>query len=54
VPDSPLMPDDDVPDNVRFLSPEQYEVLLKARQEQQHDLSPEQVETLLTALEERS
>jgi hypothetical protein len=64
VPDSPLPPDDedededeDVPDNfdnLMFLSPEQYEVLLKAREEQQHDLSRAEVEALLRAFEERS
>jgi hypothetical protein len=61
VPDSPLPPDEDededVPDNfdnLMFLSPEQYEVLLKAREEQQHDLSRAEVEALLRAFEERS
>ncbi len=53
----PSSPDDDVPhdfDNLVILSPEQYEVLLKAREESQHDLSREQVEALLKELEERS
>jgi len=57
VSDSPPSADSDVPDNLdklMFLSPEQYEVLLKAREEQQHDLSREQVEALLSALEEQA
>jgi hypothetical protein len=57
VPDSLPSPHDDVPDdvdNVMLLSPEQYEVLLKAREEQQHDLSREQVEALLEAPEDRT
>ena len=37
-----------------ILSPEQYEVLLNAREEQQEDLSRDQVEALLKAFEERS
>ncbi|MGC5054616.1 hypothetical protein ACLQ2S_24550 [Micromonospora sp. DT48] len=52
---SPPSPEDDVPskfDNLVFLSPEQYEALLKAREEQQHDLSCEQWEAALKALEE--
>lgn len=55
--DGPASRGDDDPDNfdnLMFLSPEQYEVLLKAREEQQHDLSREQVEAVLKALEERS
>ena len=57
MPDSLPTPDDDVPDNVdnlMILSPEQYEVLQKAREEEHHDLSREQVEALLGALEERA
>ena len=57
VPENPRPPDDDAPDdldNLMFLSPEQYEVLLKAREEQQEDLSRDQVEALLKAFEERS
>jgi hypothetical protein len=57
VSDGPASRGDDDPDNfdnLMFLSPEQYEVLLKAREEQQHDLSREQVEAVLKALEERS
>ena len=57
VTDSPPPADDDIPDNfdnLMFLSPEQYEALLKARAEQQHDLSREQVEALLGALEEQA
>ncbi|MFC7534647.1 hypothetical protein [Actinoplanes sp. GCM10030250] len=54
--DSPSLPDRGLPDdldNLMVLSPEQYEVLEQAREEQQHDLSREQVETLLKELEER-
>ena len=57
VPDSPSSPDDAVPDdfdNLMILSPEQYESLLKVREEQQRDLSRDQVDALLRALEERS
>jgi hypothetical protein len=52
---SPPPPEGDVPsnfDNLMFLSPEQYEALLKAREDQQHDLSREQWEAVLKALEE--
>ncbi|GIE85568.1 hypothetical protein [Actinoplanes regularis] len=55
--DRPSPPGDDVPDdvdNLMILSPEQYEVLLKAREELGHDLSRGQVEALLKELEERS
>ena len=57
MPDSPPPPSDEDPDNfesLMILSPEQYEVLLKAREEQQDDLSRTQVEALLAALGERS
>ncbi|GLW29195.1 hypothetical protein Areg01_21350 [Actinoplanes regularis] len=57
VSDRPSSPGDDVPDDVdslMILSPEQYEVLLKAREELGHDLSRGQVEALLKELEERS
>jgi hypothetical protein len=46
------LPDDF--DKLMFLSPEQYEALLKVREKQQHDLSRTQVEALLKAFEERS
>ncbi len=51
---SPQQPDDGVPntvDSFMFLSPEQYEALLEAREEQQQNLSREQVEVVLKALE---
>ncbi len=57
VSDRPSPASDDVPDdfdNLMILSPEQYEVLLKAREELGHDLSREQVKALLKELEERS
>lgn len=57
MPESHSQPDDDVPDdfdNLMVLSPEQYEVLLKARAEQQQDLSRDQVDALLKTLEKRS
>ncbi|MDI6097485.1 hypothetical protein QLQ12_02585 [Actinoplanes sp. NEAU-A12] len=50
MPEKPPRRDDDIPDdldNLMILSPEQYEVLLTAREEQQEDLSRDQAETLL-------
>ncbi|MEU8238231.1 hypothetical protein AB0C07_08300 [Actinoplanes missouriensis] len=49
-------PDEDLPEgfeNFMLLSPEQWEFLMKARDEQQQDLSRDQVETLLKAFDER-
>ncbi|MFI1990792.1 hypothetical protein [Actinoplanes sp. NPDC020271] len=57
MPDSTPPPDDDDLgdlDNLMFLSPEQYEVLLKAREEQGHDLSRAQAEEILAAFEKQS
>jgi hypothetical protein len=57
VPDSTPPPgagDPDDSESLMILSPEQYEALLKAREEQQHELSRTQVEAILAAFEERS
>ncbi|MEU4562717.1 hypothetical protein AB0F72_30435 [Actinoplanes sp. NPDC023936] len=53
--DSLSSPDEDLPDgfeNLMLLTPEQWEMLMEAREEQQHDLSREQVEALLKAFGE--
>ncbi|MBB4692427.1 hypothetical protein [Paractinoplanes abujensis] len=52
VPDGGLA--DDVPENVMFLSPEQYEALQKAREEQGSDLTREQWQAVLKAFEVES
>ena len=57
MPDSSSPPGDDDPgdlENLMILSPEQYELLLKAREEQGHDLSRAQIDEVLAAFEERS
>lgn len=51
-----LVAEDDVPedlDNLAILTPEEFEVLAKAREEQGHDLSRDQWEGLLRAMRER-